>query len=81
MTWFDASGRKIAEHRSAFGWGQSREHYEQMTAYLEESERNPVPEGYTPPFYKADREAEYRRAHAVLSRRLQDAIDAGWEPS
>ena len=34
---------------------------------------NPPPEGYTPPFYKADRVAEYRQAHAVFSERLRRA--------
>jgi hypothetical protein len=79
--WFDARGRRVARDPYAFGLGQAREHYEQLMVYLEDSERNPVPEGYTAPFYKADREAEYRQAHAVFSRRLQDAIDAGWQPS
>jgi hypothetical protein len=79
--WFDATGRKIASDPYAFGYGQTKEHYEQLTAYLEGPERSPVPDGYTAPFYKADRENEYRQAHAVFSKRLQDAIDAGWLPS
>jgi len=29
----------------------------------------------------ADRENEYRQAHAVFSQRLQTAIDAGWQPA
>ncbi|MFG3301558.1 class I SAM-dependent DNA methyltransferase [Micromonospora chersina] len=80
-TWFDANGRKLAEHRSAFGSGQTKEHFEQLMAYLDDRERNSVPQGYAAPFYKADRENEYRQAHAVFSKRLQDAIDAGWQPS
>ncbi|RAO63872.1 class I SAM-dependent DNA methyltransferase [Micromonospora saelicesensis] len=79
--WFDANGRRIAKSHHVFGLGQTRVHYEQLMAHLEDPERNPVPEGYTAPFYKADRESEYRQAHAVFSKRLQDAIDAGWQPS
>ncbi|MFV2106097.1 class I SAM-dependent DNA methyltransferase [Micromonospora sp. LOL_015] len=79
--WFDATGRRIAADSYAFGIGQAKEQYEQLMAYLEDPERNPVPDGYAAPFYKADRENEYRQAHAVFSKRLQDAIDAGWEPS
>jgi hypothetical protein len=79
LTWFDANGRKIAEHRSAFGWGQTRDHYEQLTAHLEDPDRVPPPERYAPPFYKADREAEYRQAHGAFSKRLRAAVDSGWE--
>ncbi|MEU4712091.1 class I SAM-dependent DNA methyltransferase [Micromonospora purpureochromogenes] len=79
--WFDAFGRKIARTHHTFGFRQRREHFDQLMAYLDEPERSPVPEGYTAPFYKADRENEYRQAHAVFSKRLQDAIDAGWQPS
>ncbi|MCW6003760.1 class I SAM-dependent DNA methyltransferase [Micromonospora sp. CPCC 205371] len=81
LTWFDARGEKIAEHRSAFGWKQTKETYQQLMAHLHDPKGNPPPDGYTPPFYKADRENEYRQAHAVFSKRLQDAIDAGWQPS
>src|SRR5262249_30530449 len=52
--WFDAYGRKIAADSYTFGFGQTKEHYEQLMAYLDDPKRNPVPEGYTPPFYKAD---------------------------
>ena len=38
---------------------------------------NPPPDGYTPPFYKADRIAEYRQAHAVFSERLRKAREEG----
>ena len=79
--WFDGVGRKIAADSYTFGLGQDRQHYEQLMAHLEHPDRNPVPEGYTGPFYKAERESEYRQAHAVFSKRLQDAIDAGWQPS
>lgn len=57
-TWFDAHGRKIVGDRNAFGRRQTTGDYERLVAYLDDPERNPVPEGYTPPFYKADRENE-----------------------
>lgn len=78
--WFDAAGRRIAADSRVFGHGQTKLHYEQLMAYLDDSQRNPVPDGYTAPFYKADREGEYRQAHAVFSKRLQDAINEGWRP-
>ncbi|QGN48609.1 class I SAM-dependent DNA methyltransferase [Micromonospora sp. WMMC415] len=81
QTWFDGTGRKIAADSYTFGFGQEKRHYEQLMAHLVDPGRNPVPDGYTAPFYKADRENEYTQAHAVFSKRLQDAIDAGWEPS
>ncbi|MCL7456240.1 class I SAM-dependent DNA methyltransferase [Micromonospora sp. MSM11] len=70
-TWFDANGRKLVADRNAFGRGQTKEHYEQLTAYLDDPERNSVPEGYAAPFYKADRVNEYRHAHFVFSNRTQ----------
>jgi hypothetical protein len=81
LMWFDAGGRRVAADPYAFGFGQTKEHYKKLVSYLDDPERNPVPEGYTPPFYKADREIEYQQAHAVFSKRLQDAIDTGWEPA
>ena len=71
--YFDANGRKIASNWNTFGLGQTKEHWKQFEAYLEDPERNPPPDGYTPPFYKADRVAEYRQAHAVFSERLRRA--------
>jgi hypothetical protein len=65
---FDATGRRIAADRYAFGFGQSKEDYRQLMAHLNEGE--PPPEGYEPPFYKADREREMREAHAVFATRL-----------
>ncbi|MFF4893482.1 class I SAM-dependent DNA methyltransferase [Micromonospora chersina] len=80
-TWFDRNGRKIAKNHHAFGFGQDKEHYEQLMEYVEDPGRNRVPAGYVAPFYRADRENEYRQAHATFCERLQDAIDAGWQPS
>ncbi|MCZ7374899.1 class I SAM-dependent DNA methyltransferase [Micromonospora sp. WMMC250] len=79
--WFDNRGRKIAANHNSYGHGQTKAHYMQLVAYLDDPERHPVPDGYEAPFYKADRENEYRQAHAVFSNQLQDAIDAGWRPS
>ncbi|MGX7670534.1 class I SAM-dependent DNA methyltransferase [Plantactinospora sp. DSM 117369] len=79
--WFDKCGRRLAANFNQWGSGQTRDHYRQFMDYLESQEQNRVPDGYKAPFYKADRESEYRQAHAVFSQRLQDAIDAGWQPS
>jgi hypothetical protein len=77
VMWFDAKGRKIAENFNAYGHGQTKEHFGQLMAHLDPEVNGPVPDGYTAPFYKADREAEYRQAHAVFSERLRKA---GGEP-
>ncbi|MFJ2153931.1 hypothetical protein ACIOHB_34855 [Streptomyces microflavus] len=43
--------------------------------------QTPVPDGYTAPFYKADRETEMREAHAYFQKRLDAAVAAGeWDP-
>lgn len=80
VTWFDAEGRRIAGSRHTYGHGQTKDHYEHLMAHLN-GERTDPPDGYTPPFYKAKREAEMREAHAYFSARLQEAIDRGmWTP-
>ncbi|MET7959365.1 class I SAM-dependent DNA methyltransferase [Micromonospora zamorensis] len=79
--YFDANGRRISGDFDAQGAGQEKDDYPQLLAHLEDPERKVAPGGYVGPFYKADRENEYRQAHAVFSRRLQDAIDAGWQPA
>ncbi|MFF1723323.1 DNA methyltransferase family protein [Streptomyces sviceus] len=80
VTWFDADGRRIAGDRYTYGHGQTKDHYEQLRAHLD-GERKDPPVGYTPPFYKANRETEMREAHAYFSARLQEAIDKGkWTP-
>ncbi|MFG3392642.1 DNA methyltransferase family protein [Streptomyces parvus] len=79
--WFDAKGRQLAQDPYAHGHGQTKEHYEDFLAY-QKKERSEPPEGYTAPFYKANREEEMREAHAYFSARLQEAIDQGkWTPS
>jgi hypothetical protein len=78
--WFDALGRRIAADPYAFGYGQKKEDYHELMEHLENPGRVPPPEGYTAPFYKADREAEYRQAHAVFSERLERAKAEGWTP-
>jgi hypothetical protein len=80
VTWFDANERKIAGDRYTYGFGQTKEHYEHLLAY-QKKERPEPPEGYTAPFYKANREEEMREAHAHFSARLQEAVDKGtWTP-
>ncbi|QFG27138.1 class I SAM-dependent DNA methyltransferase [Actinomadura sp. WMMB 499] len=74
--WFDANGRKIAKDHHTFGYGQTKEHFKQLQEHLDPEINGPVPDGYTAPFYKADREAEYRQAHAVFAERLRAS---GWE--
>jgi len=71
FTWFDAAGRKIAGNWNTYGTGQTKEHWEQFQSYLENPAKNPPPDGYTPPFYKADRIAEYRQAHAAFAERMK----------
>ncbi|MGW1074938.1 class I SAM-dependent DNA methyltransferase [Streptomyces sp. NPDC002537] len=79
-TWFDAQGRKIARNHNSYGFGQTKQDYEQFLAF-DKGERPDPPDGYTAPFYKADREQEMRAAHAVFAKRLQEAIDKGeWAP-
>ena len=58
---------------NTFGQYQTKEHWEQFQAYLEDPAKNPPPDGYTPPFYKADRIAEYRQAHAAFTERMKGA--------
>ncbi|MFB6888554.1 hypothetical protein ACFCX4_04470 [Kitasatospora sp. NPDC056327] len=80
-TWFDASDRKIASHRYTFGHGQTKENFEQLERHLADPDNAPVPDGYTAPFYKADREREMREAHAVFQARLDAEVARGkWDP-
>ncbi|MFA3874505.1 DNA methyltransferase [Streptomyces sp. MMCC 100] len=68
--WFDVEGRQLAKDPYAFGHGQTKQHYEDFVAY-ENKERPEPPEGYTAPFYKANREEEMRTAHAHFANRLE----------
>ncbi|MCX5163798.1 hypothetical protein OOK39_31710 [Streptomyces sp. NBC_00264] len=87
-TWFDAMGRQLARDRQAYGSIQEPEHWVAFMKYQDaqqgpasESETPPVPDGYTAPFYKADRETEMREAHAYFQKRLDAAVEAGkWDP-
>ncbi|KUN90262.1 restriction endonuclease [Streptomyces bungoensis] len=80
-TYFDASGRKIAGDFNTYGHGQTKQDYLDLLAHLEDPEHTPPPEGYQAPFYKADREAEMRAAHAHFQARLDAEIAAGrWTP-
>ncbi|MET7384341.1 class I SAM-dependent DNA methyltransferase [Streptomyces sp. NPDC005529] len=80
-TYFDAKGRKISRNHNAYGNGQPKDAYPALLAYLESPDTTPPPEGYEPPFYKADRETEMRAAHAHFQARLDAEIAAGrWTP-
>ncbi|MGX1157314.1 class I SAM-dependent DNA methyltransferase [Streptomyces albogriseolus] len=81
VTYFDANGRKIAGDFNTYGHGQTKQDYLDLLAHLEDPERVPPPAGYQAPFYKADREAEMRAAHAHFQARLDAEIAAGrWTP-
>ncbi|MET7663199.1 hypothetical protein ABZS99_30820 [Streptomyces sp. NPDC005463] len=95
VTWFDAAGSKLAGNARTIGQRQTKETWKQFEKYQadpafkahqEDSANNPapqppVPDGYTAPFYKADRETEMREAHAYFQKRLDDAVAAGkWDP-
>jgi hypothetical protein len=71
VTWFDATGRKLAGNWNTFGTGQTKEHWQQFQTYLEDPAKNSLPDGYQPPFYKADRIGEYRQAHAAFTERMK----------
>ncbi|GLV78712.1 Eco57I restriction-modification methylase domain-containing protein [Streptomyces hygroscopicus] len=80
-TYFDANGRKIAGDFNTYGHGQTKQDYLDLLAHLEDPEGTPPPDGYRPPFYKADREAEMRAAHAHFQARLDAEVAAGrWTP-
>ncbi|MFE1825173.1 class I SAM-dependent DNA methyltransferase [Streptomyces yangpuensis] len=79
--YFDANGRKIARNHNTYGHGQTRETYPALLDHLDNPASVPPPEGYTAPFYKADRETEMRAAHAHFQARLDAEIAAGrWTP-
>ncbi|MFF4895649.1 hypothetical protein [Streptomyces sp. NPDC001068] len=82
VTWFDAAERKIAGDRYTFGHGQDKDHWKQFEKYMADPTRQTAaPDGYTAPFYKADREAEMREAHVYFQKRLDAAVAAGeWDP-
>ncbi|MGW4777642.1 class I SAM-dependent DNA methyltransferase [Streptomyces filamentosus] len=80
-TWFDANGRKIAENHNTYGHGQTKQDWLDFEAHLAEPANTPPPAGYVGPFYKADREAEMRAAHAHFQARLDKEIELGrWTP-
>ncbi|KPH98276.1 hypothetical protein OV450_0916 [Actinobacteria bacterium OV450] len=76
-TWFDANGRKIAENFNTYGHGQTKQDWLDFEAHLADPSNVQPPVGFTPPFYKADREAEMRAAHAHFQARLHAEITAG----
>ncbi|MGV9920817.1 hypothetical protein ACWDUK_26985 [Streptomyces cellulosae] len=81
VTWFDAEGWKLAGNARTIGQRQGKETWGQFQAYLADPDNTPVPDGYTAPFYKADREKEMREAHAYFQKRLDEAVARGeWDP-
>ncbi|GHD60543.1 class I SAM-dependent DNA methyltransferase [Streptomyces goshikiensis] len=80
-TYFDVNGRKVAADFNTFGHGQIKQDYLDLLAHLEDPANVLPPAGYTAPFYKADREAEMRAAHAHFQARLDAEIAGGrWVP-
>ncbi|MFD8973663.1 class I SAM-dependent DNA methyltransferase [Streptomyces sp. NPDC059593] len=80
-TWFDANGRKIAADFNTYGHGQTKQDWLDLQAHLADPANTPPPAGYVGPFYKADREAEMRAAHAHFHARLDKEIELGrWTP-
>ncbi|WP_217142425.1 class I SAM-dependent DNA methyltransferase [Streptomyces sp. AC627_RSS907] len=79
--YFDSAGRKIAASHHTFGYNQTKQDYIELMAHLENPKAVAPPQGYSAPFYKADREAEMRAAHAHFQARLDKEIAAGrWTP-
>lgn len=70
ITWFDGCGWKIAGYHRTFGQIQKKGDYEEMLDYVESGGTTKFPDGYTAPFYKADRIAEYRQAHSAFAARI-----------
>ncbi|MEV5704683.1 hypothetical protein [Actinoallomurus sp. NPDC052274] len=68
---------RIAANHNAYGYGQTKAHYVQFVKHLDDPLSVAPPGGYEAPFYKADRESEYRQAHAVFSERLRHAKEGG----
>ncbi|MFG3349320.1 class I SAM-dependent DNA methyltransferase [Streptomyces sp. NPDC048018] len=80
-TYFDANGRKIAADFNTYGHGQTKQDWLDFEAHLADPANTPSPVGYVGPFYKADREAEMRAAHAHFQARLDKEIELGrWTP-
>jgi hypothetical protein len=81
VTWFDSEGWKVAGNARTIGQRQTKESWAQFEAYRADTVNAPVPDGYTAPFHKADREGEMRAAHAVFQKRLDEAVARGeWDP-
>ncbi|MFF3248825.1 hypothetical protein ACFYWY_35025 [Streptomyces sp. NPDC002870] len=94
-SWFDAEGWKLASYARTIGQRQTKDTWKQFEAYMADpafkphqedpttnpAPQTPAPDGYTAPFYKADRETEMREAHAYFQKRLDAAVAAGqWDP-
>lgn len=67
---FDANGRKIAKSHHAAGVKQERGDYELVSQWVEEPGSVELPDRYTPPFVRPDREKEMTQAYEEFARRL-----------
>ncbi|MET9398443.1 class I SAM-dependent DNA methyltransferase [Kitasatospora sp. NPDC002965] len=80
-TYFDATGRRIAQNFNVYGHGQIKQDYLDLLDHLASPTITPPPAGYVAPFYKADRPVEMRAAHAHFQSCLDAEIAAGrWAP-
>ncbi|MEU4823033.1 class I SAM-dependent DNA methyltransferase [Actinomadura sp. NPDC023710] len=77
---FSVDGQRIAKSYRVYGHNQTKDTFNHLTEHLGDPASVSAPEGYEGPFYKANREAEYREAHAVFSERLERAKAEGWTP-
>ncbi|MET9779523.1 class I SAM-dependent DNA methyltransferase [Nocardiopsis alba] len=81
QTWFDGEGKKIAGHHRFYGDMQKKGDFIHLQKYLDKDDpTDTVPEGYSAPFRKVDREAEYREAHAHFTEIVERAKrDGTWD--
>lgn len=69
--WFDADGNKLAGIHRTHGQYQKKGDFERLEEHVLWPEKHSPPEGFRPPFVKADREGEMRQAHQVFTERLR----------
>ena len=71
VTWFDANGRKLAGNWNTSALVRPRSTGSSSRPTLKTRRRTRRPTVTPPPFYKADRIAEYRQAHAAFTERMK----------
>lgn len=77
--WFDANGRKIAKAHQTAGVKQETGDYELVNRWADEPGSVELPDRYTPPFTRPDREKEMTQAYEEFARRL--GLDTSHQPS